>query len=166
MSFCAMAEDIAARWMGGYSNVIAEVQRRIRLGKQSKPVRVKVLGDFSDLYLMNGVGDSGATGSNPRRRCHRADRAWLSKAVRPNFALGVRSNGTGFAEGTLWNIRPRSRRSLRLDAREPHHLGPLLGFRGDEVAKVGGRARNHCTAEIGNPRLDFGISKAGVDLLV
>ena len=32
-----MAEDIAARWMGGYSNVIAEVQRRIRLGKQSKP---------------------------------------------------------------------------------------------------------------------------------
>jgi hypothetical protein len=96
-----MAEDIAARWMGGYSNVIAEVQRRIRLGKQSKPVRVKVLGDFSDLYLMNGVGDSGATGSNPRRRCHRADRAWLSKAVRPNFALGVRSNGTGFAE---WDV--------------------------------------------------------------
>jgi len=40
---------------GGFSNIIAEVQRRVRLGKQSKPVRVKVLGDFSHLYLMNDV---------------------------------------------------------------------------------------------------------------
>src|SRR5262249_16107357 len=101
MSFCAMAEDIAARWMGEYSNVIAEVQRRIRLGKQSNSVRVKGLGDFTDLHLLNGSGDSVATGSNPRRRYHRAHRAWLSKAVRPNFALGVRSNGTGFAE---WDV--------------------------------------------------------------
>src|SRR5262249_22530800 len=61
---------------------------------------------------------------------------------------------------------PRLPASVCLDAGEPHHLGPLLGFRGDEAAKVGGRARNHCTAQIGKPRLDFGISKAGVDLLV
>src|ERR1041384_8189295 len=28
--------------------------------------------------------------------------------------------------------------SLRLDAGEPHHLGPFLGFPGDEVGEVGG----------------------------
>jgi hypothetical protein len=51
-----MAEDMAARWMGGFWNIIAEVQRRIRVAKELKPVRVKVLGDFSHLYLGNGVG--------------------------------------------------------------------------------------------------------------
>src|SRR6516162_9886852 len=74
--------------------------------------------------------------------------------------------GTHSQNGTLWHIRPRSRRSLRLDAREPHHLGPLLGFRGDEVAKVGGRARNHCTAQIGEPCLKLGMGEGGVDLVV
>src|SRR5437016_1905963 len=29
--------------------------------------------------------------------------------------------------------------SLRLDAREPHHLAPLFGFFGDELAEVGRR---------------------------
>src|SRR5262249_52936670 len=98
---------------------------------------------------MNGCSDYLFTLSPPR--LGRATRAALRE---------------GFARRTLRNIRPGSRGSLRLDAREPHHLGPLLGFRGDEAAKVGGRARNHCTAQIGKPRLDFGISKAGVDLLV
>jgi hypothetical protein len=32
MSFCAMAEDMAARWMG-ILEYYAEVQRRIRVGK-------------------------------------------------------------------------------------------------------------------------------------
>src|SRR5262249_53076272 len=49
--------------------------------------------------------------------------------------------------------------SLGLDAREPHHLGTLLGFRGDEATKVGGRARNHCTAQIGEPCLKLGIGE-------
>ena len=34
--------------------------------------------------------------------------------------------------------------SLRLDACELDHLGPLLGFVGDELAEVGRRERKHC----------------------
>ena len=39
-------------------------------------------------------------------------------------------------EKTVWNF---SRRSLGLKARELHHLGPFLGFVGDELPEVGGR---------------------------
>ena len=35
---------------------------------------------------------------------------------------------------------------VRLDTGELDHLGPLLGFVGDQLAKVGGRARKHRTA--------------------
>src|SRR5262249_35125668 len=56
--------------------------------------------------------------------------------------------------------------SLRLDARELHHLGPLLRFRGDEPAEVGGRAPNHRTAQVGEPCLEPGIGEGGVDLAV
>src|SRR5262249_61611544 len=35
---------------------------------------------------------------------------------------------------------------LRLDTRELHHLSPFLGFLGDHLAEVGGRARNSFTA--------------------
>src|SRR5262249_48880768 len=65
----------------------------------------------------------------------------------------------------MWGGRPEGK-SLGLDAREPHHLGPLLGFRGDEAAKVGGRARNHCTAQIGEPCLKLGIGEARIELSV
>src|SRR5262245_35662280 len=67
--------------------------------------------------------------------------------------------------GTLWNILP-IRGSVRLDARELDHLGPLLGFLGNEFPEIGGRERDHGAAALGKPRLDLGISKAGVDLLV
>ena len=47
-----------------------------------------------------------------------------------------------FAERTLRNIRRGG--SLRLDACELDHLGPLLGFVGDELAEVDRRERKHC----------------------
>src|SRR5215831_16596924 len=46
------------------------------------------------------------------------------------------------------------------------HLCPLLGFFGDELAKVGGREREHVATQIGEPRLDLMIGKSGVYLLV
>ena len=55
---------------------------------------------------------------------------------------------------------------LRLDAGEPDHLAPLLGFVRDELAEVGGRARKHRAAQIGKPRLHLGIGERGVDLPV
>src|SRR5262245_39441128 len=56
--------------------------------------------------------------------------------------------------------------SIRLDARGLDHFGPLLGVVGDELAKVGGREREHVATEVGKPRLDLGVGKASVDLLV
>src|SRR5436309_3426116 len=56
--------------------------------------------------------------------------------------------------------------SLRLDVEGPDDVAPLLGFVGDELAKVGGREREHVAAQVGKPRLDLGISEASVDLLV
>src|ERR1700726_2984858 len=59
-----------------------------------------------------------------------------------------------------------STRSLRLDVRELDHLGPFLGFVGNELAEIGWRAGKCHGAEIGKPLLQRGIGKAGIDLLV
>src|SRR5215510_2111647 len=56
--------------------------------------------------------------------------------------------------------------SLRLDARELDDLGPLFGFVGDELAKIGGRTRKHRTSQIGEARLHGRIGESGIDLLV
>src|SRR5436309_15563421 len=56
--------------------------------------------------------------------------------------------------------------SVRLDARKPDDLCPLLGFVGDELAEIGRRACQHHPAEIQKPRLDLRIEEARIDLLV
>ncbi len=60
----------------------------------------------------------------------------------------------------------RRRALLRLDVGRSDHPAPLLGFRGDEVPEVCGRARNRDAAQIGEPRLHLGIGEARVNLLV
>ena len=59
-----------------------------------------------------------------------------------------------------------SRRSLGLEARELHHLGPLLGLVRDELAEIGGRAGKRRSAQVDKPRLDLGIGEASIDFLV
>src|SRR5262249_60866205 len=46
---------------------------------------------------------------------------------------------------------------LGLDVGRPDHFAPLLGLVGDELAKIGGRARKQRAAQVSQPRLDFGI---------
>src|SRR5262249_9572421 len=55
---------------------------------------------------------------------------------------------------------------FRLETCELHHLPPLLGFCRDELTKFGGRHRHRRSTEIGEPRLDLGISEGGVNLFV
>jgi hypothetical protein len=71
-------------------------------------------------------------------------------AVTPNLRrIDLRISGADyFAERTLRNISPRSRWSLRLDAGGLDHLAPFLGFLGDELAKIGGRARRNSAAQV------------------
>src|SRR5215813_11444345 len=47
------------------------------------------------------------------------------------------------------------RGSVRLDASELDHLRPLLGFVGDQLSKVGGRARQRRTTRIGKGCVDL-----------
>src|SRR5215510_10858346 len=56
--------------------------------------------------------------------------------------------------------------SFRLDVGRPDHLAPLLSIVGDKLTEVAGRARKDAAAEVGKPRLDIGIGKASIDLLV
>src|SRR3979490_1678490 len=56
--------------------------------------------------------------------------------------------------------------SVRLDAGELDHLGPLFIFVGDEFCELRGRARNYRAAQVAKARLHLGIGKSGVDLLV
>jgi hypothetical protein len=56
--------------------------------------------------------------------------------------------------------------SLRLRARELHHLAPLLGFLGDELSEPGRRHRHRHTTQIGNPRLNLRIGQARINLLI
>src|SRR4051794_23906836 len=56
--------------------------------------------------------------------------------------------------------------SLRLEAGELDPLAPFLGFVCYELSEVGGRARQQRAAQISKPRLDLGIGKPSVDLLV
>src|SRR5262249_57955085 len=66
----------------------------------------------------------------------------------------------------VWLGRPGNIALLRLDARELHHLGPLLGFLGDELAELGRRTRNQRVPEVGKLRLQLGIGESRIDLLV
>src|SRR5262249_2700252 len=45
-------------------------------------------------------------------------------------------------------------------------LGPLFGFVRDEVTELGRRARKRCATQVCQPRLELGIAKHRVDLLV
>src|SRR5215469_8070487 len=56
--------------------------------------------------------------------------------------------------------------SLGLDARELDYFAPLLGFIGNELAELGGRARKRHGAQVSKPSLNVGVGKARVDLSV
>jgi hypothetical protein len=61
-------------------------------------------------------------------------------------------------------MRASASASLRLDVGRQNHPAPLLYLVGDQLGEIGGRARQHGRAEIGEPRLEVGIGKARVDL--
>src|SRR5262249_12335880 len=69
------------------------------------------------------------------------------------------------AERALRNLA-RDRRSLRFDAGELDHLGPLLGFFANEPSKFARRGWKCRRTQFGDPSLDPGIAKRRVDLLV
>src|SRR5215831_16917463 len=83
-----------------------------------------------------------------------------------NSRLLTRSSSPLFAERDLWNIELVVPRSVDFGAGVLDHLGPLLGICGNESAEVGRRACKHRVTEVGDSRLDAGISETRIDLLV
>src|SRR5262245_29660215 len=65
----------------------------------------------------------------------------------------------------LWNVGTYPG-SLRLDAGELDHLGPLLGFVSDELSEFGRRHRHRHAPKVGEPRLKLGVGEDGIDLSV
>src|SRR4029453_19676239 len=51
-----------------------------------------------------------------------------------------------------------------LDPHRLDHLGPFLGFVGNELAKIGGRARKRRAAQVSETGLYFWIGETDVDL--
>ena len=66
----------------------------------------------------------------------------------------------------LWNVSQQRSRLFYLDVGGADHLGPLLGFSGDELAELGGRHRNRGAAEVREPLFDRRIGESSVDLTV
>src|SRR5215831_5881172 len=52
---------------------------------------------------------------------------------------------------------------FRFDVGRPDDLAPLLGFFGDEPAKIAGRAGKRSAAEISEPSFQFGIGQRSID---
>ena len=63
-------------------------------------------------------------------------------------------------------IKERPAGSVRLDACELDHFGPLFGIVGNKLAEVGGGTWKHRRAQLGKPRLEPGGGQPSVDLLV
>src|SRR5262245_31501093 len=66
----------------------------------------------------------------------------------------------------IYGILDRVTASVRLDVEGPDDVAPLLGFLGDEPAKVCGRDDKRRHTQNGEPRFYLGIGEARVDLLV
>src|SRR5215471_10290400 len=93
-------------------------------------------------------------------------RCVIIQSAKAAWGANIVTAGTPlFAERRSWNIDSGSA-SLRLDVECPDDVAPFLRFVGDELAKVGGRQRECVAAQVGKPRLELGIGKASVDLLV
>src|SRR5262249_33433060 len=90
--------------------------------------------------------------------------------LKSDISLGPRSASTGHCRHSLiggYGIFHRgSCGSLGLNVSSPDHLAPLLGFLGDQLSKVGGRAGEQHTARISELSLQLGIGEGGIDLLV
>src|SRR5207249_3550908 len=101
----------------------------------------------------------------------------IVRANLPKFAANAGDQGTADeSQAGRHSCRPENcqstqygmagfPRSVRLGTRELHHLGPLLGFIGDELAEVGRRAREHRSTQVGKPRLHFRVTDGSVDTL-
>src|ERR1700742_898043 len=88
-----------------------------------------------------------------RTRCAQAE--FLDPKRTPLFQQSSRN------DPLVWRLG-----SVRLHASELDHFAPLLGFVGNELREVSGRARKHRGAHVGKPRPDLWVGESCVDFPV
>ena len=81
----------------------------------------------------------------------------------PKVQVIAAIRGTG--DMNLSDVAPEFAES-GLHARELDHLGPLLGFIGDELSESAGEPANTAAAQVGEACLYLGVGEGGIDLLV
>src|SRR5262249_8322047 len=99
-----------------------------------------------------------ANGSGP-------DRPKSGRKFKPMVPVATCDEPT-FSLNAIYGISCPIRGSVRPDAGELDHLGPLFGFVGYELAEIGRRARKYRAAEVGQPRLNLGIGEGCIDPIV
>ena len=91
------------------------------------------------------------------RKCRSATSPPIIQSSRPRRqAPAIRGTGNTGTSGGKPEFNLPSRQE------DFDHLAPLLGFVGDQLPEVGGRARKHRRAKVGEPRLDLGIGEAAL----
>src|SRR5215472_18688931 len=96
----------------------------------------------------------------------RPSRARCVKGRIPRHERGV---FFAFKEGrnSRWGcVDARGSTLLGLDVGRPDHLAPLLGFVGDELTEVAGRAWEHSATKVSKARLHLGVGEGGVDFAI
>src|SRR5262249_18117965 len=97
-------------------------------------------------------------------RAQASDRPESGRKFKPTVPVATCDEPTFSPNETLWNAARA--RLIGLEASKLDDLGPLLGFVGDELAKVAGRARKHSATKVGKARLHPGVGKPCIDLAV
>jgi hypothetical protein len=106
-----------------------------------------------------GIGAVGVAAS--RKRTSAPPRRWSEKVPtavigRELFDQRVAAIPAVCGRKVMERRRAASPSSICLRAKSDH-LRPLIGFVGDQLPKIGGRARKHRRAKVGERRLDLGI---------
>src|SRR6516162_6779538 len=118
-----------------------------------------------DCLPMPSLRSSRPTGHDHYRNARQSD-SQIQHAPLDNWATDLRHRlptAERFSASGFMEYRPRS---VGLRTGEFHHLCPLFGFVGYELAEIGGRACNCGAAQLGEPRLDLRIGESDVDFLV
>jgi hypothetical protein len=112
-----------------------------------------------------------------RREAWNYQLAWNTLIDQPWKIMSIARRDWAVVDQSIWGMvlvqrdvmeyRPDTgSASLRLDVEGLDDVAPRLRFLGDELTKIGRRARKHRAAQVGKPRFRLGVGEYLIDLPV